>query len=83
MDIRYVTSDSATFLPTLTSSLPVQIEKKGHARQPSNATGDGANLSRRPSKRQQEKAPEGRPPHDVAAEDKTVPEGESRFTENV
>jgi hypothetical protein len=61
----------------------VQIEKKGHARQPSNATGDGANLSRRPSKRQQEKAPEGRPPHDVAAEDKTMPEAESRFTENV
>ncbi|KAJ7872788.1 hypothetical protein B0H14DRAFT_2721237 [Mycena olivaceomarginata] len=59
------------------------IEKKGHARQPSNATGDGANLSRRPSKRQQEKAPEGRPPHDVAAEDKTMPEAESRFTENV
>ncbi|KAF7335663.1 PH domain-containing protein [Mycena venus] len=61
------------------------IDKKGHARQPSNATG-GGDLSRRPSKRQQEKAPEGRPPHDAAAgeaDDKTMPGGESRFTENV
>ncbi|KAK6996651.1 PH domain-containing protein [Favolaschia claudopus] len=67
------------------------IEKKGHGRQPSQ--GDGANLSRRPSKRQQEKAPEGKPPH-AAGEDgvaapaandevKSMPGGESRFMENV
>ncbi|KAJ7706742.1 hypothetical protein B0H17DRAFT_1034375 [Mycena rosella] len=67
------------------------IDKKGgHARQPSHDT-NGATVSRRPSKRQQEKAPEGRPPHaagedadaDVAVEDKTMPGGESRFTENI
>ncbi|KAJ7235597.1 hypothetical protein B0H12DRAFT_135864 [Mycena haematopus] len=61
------------------------MEKKGHARQPTN--GEGANLSRRPSKRQQEKAPEGRVPHtapeDAEADDKIMPGGESRFTENV
>ncbi|KAJ7073860.1 hypothetical protein C8F01DRAFT_1098562 [Mycena amicta] len=40
-------------------------KKSNHARQPSNATngGDGATVSRRPSKRQEEKAPEGRAPH--------------------
>ncbi|KAJ7644189.1 hypothetical protein FB45DRAFT_784043 [Roridomyces roridus] len=64
------------------------IEKKGHGRQPS----EGASLSRRPSKRQQEKAPEGKPPHVPDDEDATAaaPEGEedkaggqSRFMENV
>lgn len=55
--------------------------------------GGGANVSRRPSKRQQEKAPEGRPPR-VANEDdgvamNEVPSGagpvnaESRFTEAI
>ncbi|KAJ7202423.1 hypothetical protein GGX14DRAFT_523988 [Mycena pura] len=70
------------------------IDKKGHMRQASNAVNDaGANVSRRPSKRQQEKAPEGRTPHaagnDVdgqelpAEEANTMPGGESRFKENV
>ncbi|KAJ7772839.1 hypothetical protein DFH07DRAFT_801688 [Mycena maculata] len=66
------------------------IEKKGHARQPSAMNDAGANVSRRPSKRQQEKAPEGRAPHAAAAGDdaegeaeKVMPGGESRFMENV
>ncbi|KAJ6622223.1 hypothetical protein B0H10DRAFT_2162837 [Mycena sp. CBHHK59/15] len=62
-----------------------RLEKKGNGRQPLND--GGANVSRRPSKRQQEKAPEGRPPHADGddTEEKTLPGGvpESRFTENV
>ncbi|KAK6969348.1 PH domain-containing protein [Favolaschia claudopus] len=59
------------------------IEKKGHGRQPSQ--GDGANLSRRPSKRQQEKAPEGKPPHAAGEDGAAAPaaKDESRFVENV
>ena len=49
---------------------------------------EGASVSRRPSKRQQEKAPEGRPPHGVedaeGAEGAEGPrEGESRFKEEL
>ncbi|KAI0750313.1 hypothetical protein C8Q80DRAFT_1101361 [Daedaleopsis nitida] len=47
--------------------------------------GDGANVSRRPSKRQQEKAPEGRPPHvpvgDGGEHEGEAAQHESRFTE--
>ncbi|KAF7311306.1 PH domain-containing protein [Mycena kentingensis (nom. inval.)] len=70
------------------------IDKKpnggGHHRSASAASNrEGANLSRRPSKRQQEKAPEGKPPHEVGGDadgdgdEHTMPGGESRFTENV
>ncbi|KAH9838758.1 uncharacterized protein C8Q71DRAFT_545553 [Rhodofomes roseus] len=69
------------------------VDKKSHA--DDHASG-GANVSRRPSKRQQEKAPEGKPPH-VASGDEApeaaaaneVPSGagpaptESRFTEGL
>ncbi|KAF7375396.1 PH domain-containing protein [Mycena sanguinolenta] len=57
------------------------IEKKGHGRQPS-TSGDGANLSRRPSKRQQEKAPERPAAEDAEADGKSMPGGESRFVES-
>ena len=40
---------------------------------------DGAGVARRPSKRQQEKAPEGRPPHVPNDEEG----GESRFKEEL
>ncbi|KAJ7087598.1 hypothetical protein B0H15DRAFT_298692 [Mycena belliarum] len=64
---------------------------RGRTLSQSRAGGDGATVSRRPSKRQQEKAPEGRAPHatgdekTVAAEeeDKVMPGGESRFMENI
>ncbi|KAF7302372.1 PH domain-containing protein [Mycena chlorophos] len=63
-------------------------KKNGHSRHASTATNaEGATVSRRPSKRQQEKAPEGREPHVVPAgdeaEEATMPGGESRFKENV
>jgi hypothetical protein len=45
----------------LTDNIRRQLEKKGHPDAVSD--GPGANISRRPSKRQQEKAPEGRAPH--------------------
>ena len=54
-----------------------------------NSSGDGANgISRRPSKRQQEKAPEGQAPHTVADQNLANAEAgpapvESRFTEQV
>ncbi|KAH9937880.1 uncharacterized protein BXZ73DRAFT_100096 [Epithele typhae] len=43
---------------------------------------EGANISRGPSKRQQEKAPEGRPPH-VPHDDDATPVAESRFMEQL
>ena len=70
-----------------------QIDKKPHQDEVPNES--GASVSRRPSKRQQEKAPEGRPPH-MPTEDEgreaTMNEApseggpapaESRFTEGV
>lgn len=70
------------------------VDKKPHV--DGHATSGGANVSRRPSKRQQEKAPEGKPPRvteeDEAAEGANtneVPSGagpapaESRFTEGL
>lgn len=62
-------------------------EKKGGPNV--NSSGDGANgISRRPSKRQQEKAPEGQAPHTVADQNLANAEAgpapvESRFTEQV
>ena len=53
------------------------------------AGGSTDNVSRQPSLRQQEKAPEGRPPHVSAAEDGAEPDAtnaaapESRFTEGL
>ncbi|CAK5277038.1 unnamed protein product [Mycena citricolor] len=78
--------------PDTSRMMILQVDKKGHSRNPSAADG-GANVSRRPSKRQQEKAPEGRPPH-AAEEPTAVPEPpvddaaaappvESRFHEDV
>ena len=70
-----------------------QVDKKPHV--DSGPNDAGANVSRRPSKRQQEKAPEGRAPR-VTSDDEggevnmdEVPSGadpasaESRFTEGI
>lgn len=62
-----------------------QVEKKHDLNGTANANGQGANVSRRHSKRQQEKAPEGQEPH-VPADDGGAGEAgpapvESRFQE--
>ena len=78
----------------LTDRVLGQVDKKPYGVGAGNGSGDanpesGADLSRRPSKRQQEKAPEGRPPHVSAAEDGAEPDAtnaaapESRFTEGL
>lgn len=70
-----------------------QIDKKPHQDEVPNEI--GVSVSRRPSKRQQEKAPEGRPPHMPTEHEggeatmNETPSGvgpapaESRFTEGV
>ena len=78
----------------LTDRVLGQVDKKPYGVGAGNGSGDanpegGADLSRRPSKRQQEKAPEGRPPHvppvtddDGAEQDgENAPGAQSRFTE--
>ncbi|KAJ7283216.1 hypothetical protein C8J57DRAFT_1709662 [Mycena rebaudengoi] len=60
--------------------------EKGHSRAPSTSTDAGASVSRRPSKRQQEKAPEVHPHFaDDAGAEKVLPGGvaESKFTEHI
>ena len=84
----------------LTDRVLGQVDKKPYGVGAGNGSGDanpesGADLSRRPSKRQQEKAPEGRAPR-VTSDDEggevnmdEVPSGadpasaESRFTEGI
>ncbi len=64
-----------------------QVDKKPSGAGPGHDEG-GADVSRRPSKRQQEKAPEGRVPHVPAAEDGAEHDAhdvaqESRFKEGL
>ncbi|KAJ7163876.1 hypothetical protein C8R43DRAFT_918869 [Mycena crocata] len=90
-DLEYVDADDGTSPPSYSHMGATHYPfEKGHSRQTSKD--EGASVSRRPSKRQQEKAPEGHPTHpsplpesSAEAEEKVLPGGvpESKFRENV
>lgn len=69
-----------------------QLEKKRSPPQGGGRDNEGASVSRRPSRRQQEKAPEGRPPHvnghgqhhaDEEGPAPDIPGGDSKFQEQL